>query len=62
MPLDMKPACQRCEGATPAEGEAFICSHECTFCPSCSAEMRYRCPNCGGELVPRPRRSERQLA
>jgi len=38
------------------DGAAFICSHECTFCGDCSADMDHVCPNCGGELVRRPRR------
>ncbi len=33
---------------------AFICIHECTFCPNCAAEHS-TCPNCGCELVIRPR-------
>jgi hypothetical protein len=37
-------------------GDAWICSHECTFCGKCADEMSRRCPNCGGELVARPRR------
>lgn len=39
-----------------ADGAALICSYECTFCVDCGAAMTQRCPNCGGELVPRPRR------
>ncbi|MDQ6711674.1 MAG: DUF1272 domain-containing protein [Candidatus Dormibacteraeota bacterium] len=35
---------------------ACICSHECTFCPSCADAMNNVCPNCGGELVARPKR------
>ena len=38
------------------DGAAFICSYECTFCGDCSADMDHVCPNCGGELVRRPRR------
>jgi hypothetical protein len=38
------------------DGEAYICSFECTFCRNCAFEMHHRCPNCGGELVSRPRR------
>jgi hypothetical protein len=54
--LEMKTACERCGGALDADGEAAICSFECTFCPACAAAMEHVCPNCGGELVPRPRR------
>jgi hypothetical protein len=59
MSLEMKLACERCGAALAAEGEARICSFECTFCAGCAEAMESVCPNCGGELVPRPRqRSE----
>jgi hypothetical protein len=40
----------------------MICSFECTFCRTC-AEGRLGgvCPNCGGELVPRPIRPADRL-
>ena len=50
--LEMRPECERCGSALAEEGVAFICSYECTFC---AAEMDHLCPNCGGELVVRPR-------
>lgn len=53
----MKPGCERCETPLPEAGEAYICSYECTFCRDCTSEMRHTCPNCGGELVARPRRA-----
>jgi uncharacterized protein len=53
----MKPACERCEIGLVEDGEARICSYECTFCVDCAAAMDQRCPNCGGELVARPRRA-----
>jgi hypothetical protein len=56
MALQMKPACERCEGELAMKDEAWICSFECTFCAACTASMDRRCPNCGGELVRRPRR------
>ena len=56
MALEMKTACQRCDGDLAPDGAALICSYECTFCPACGAGMDRVCPNCGGELVPRPRR------
>jgi uncharacterized protein len=55
--LEMRPACERCNRALPIDGDARICSFECTFCPTCTDEMNGRCPNCGGELLPRPRRA-----
>ena len=56
MALDMKPACEICGRGLVPDGPAFICSYECTFCPDCTGVMEHSCPNCGGELVTRPRR------
>ena len=54
----MKPACGNCGKLLPAESdEAMICSYECTFCESCVLEeLKNVCPNCGGNLVHRPKR------
>lgn len=57
MALEMRTECERCGASLLPDGEARICSYECTFCPACSEAMAATCPNCGGELVPRPRRS-----
>jgi hypothetical protein len=57
MALEMRAACERCGAALAPEGEARICTFECTFCPACADAMDGVCPNCGGELVPRPKRS-----
>ncbi|WP_327146392.1 DUF1272 domain-containing protein [Nocardia sp. NBC_01327] len=55
----MRIRCERCEVAElPADGPALICAYECTFCESCGRTMNYICPNCGGELVTRPRMSK----
>jgi uncharacterized protein len=59
MSLEMRTVCERCGAALADEGPAFICSYECTFCPSCAAGLEHVCPNCGGELVARPRRRPR---
>jgi len=56
MALEMRMACERCEAPLAHDAAATICSFECTFCASCAAELDHVCPNCGGELVPRPRR------
>ena len=53
--LEMRTECERCNAGLAADGEARICSYECTFCAPCADELG-ACPNCGGELVPRPRR------
>jgi uncharacterized protein len=51
----MRGECERCGAAVTPDGEAVICSHECTFCRSCGEAMDFVCPNCAGELVARPR-------
>ena len=56
MALELRESCERCEAALTPDAEAFICSFECIFCPACTATMTGVCPNCGGELVRRPRR------
>ncbi|MET9617253.1 DUF1272 domain-containing protein [Kitasatospora indigofera] len=57
MALEMREICERCEVSLTSDGAAFLCSYECTFCPECTAAMTGTCPNCGGELVARPRRT-----
>jgi hypothetical protein len=56
--LQLRPGCERCDVDLPPDSaDARICSFECTFCAACAThELGNRCPNCGGELVPRPRR------
>ena len=56
MSLELRPVCERCGAATPPAGAALICSYECTFCAACGEAMSHVCPNCAGELVPRPKR------
>jgi len=57
MALEMRTTCERCGAALAADGEARICSYECSFCPDCAESMAHACPNCGGELVRRPPRA-----
>ena len=56
MALEMRAECERCGAALAADGDAVICSYECTFCRPCAERMDYVCPNCSGELVSRPKR------
>ena len=56
MALEMRDACEKCGAGLAPDGDASICSFECTFCPTCTGEMSAVCPNCGGELVVRPKR------
>ena len=57
--LELRPNCECCNRDLPPDSEeARICSFECTFCRGCAESvLGNRCPNCGGELVARPRRS-----
>jgi hypothetical protein len=52
----MRTECERCGIALTQDGDALICSHECTFCRPCAESMDFTCPNCSGELVARPKR------
>ncbi|PYL43231.1 MAG: DUF1272 domain-containing protein [Verrucomicrobia bacterium] len=56
MALEMRSKCEKCRNELPVNGEAYICSYECSFCKTCTEEMENICPNCGGELLQRPRR------
>jgi hypothetical protein len=58
MSLEMKQSCEKCGSELTPDGDAFICSFECTFCVDCTKEMHRVCPNCGGELALRPKRKE----
>ncbi len=54
--LLLKPNCECCDCDLPPESEAArICTFECTFCADCvENRLGGRCPNCGGNFVPRP--------
>jgi hypothetical protein len=56
MALEMRAVCERCDTPLAHGDDARICSFECTFCGDCAEQMLHTCPNCGGELVARPRR------
>ncbi|MFN7915467.1 MAG: DUF1272 domain-containing protein [Vicinamibacterales bacterium] len=61
--LELRPGCECCDRDLPADSaDARICSFECTFCATCAeTKLGGRCPNCGGELVRRPRRPAEKL-
>ena len=47
-------------GVTPLSthaADACICSYECTFCRVCASALEPIRPDCGAELVRRPRRT-----
>lgn len=62
--LVLKPNCECCDcDLPPASDAAMICTFECTFCVDCATEkLDGICPNCGGNLVPRPIRPATMLA
>lgn len=55
MALQLKSFCERCGQGIALEDKAYICVYECTFCHACTLWVGFVCPNCGGELVRRPR-------
>jgi len=60
--LQLRPNCECCNRDLPPDStDAMICSFECTFCRACGGVLGGRCPNCGGELVTRPRRPNDKL-
>jgi hypothetical protein len=59
MALEMRQECERCGVPLRHDSAALICSFECTFCRACAESLDHICPNCGGELVARPKRVTR---
>jgi uncharacterized protein len=61
--LELRPNCECCDIDLPPDStDARICSFECTFCVSCAeGVLGGKCPNCGGELLTRPRRPAAEL-
>jgi uncharacterized protein len=62
--LKLRPNCECCDRDLPPDSiEAYMCTYECTFCRDCvEGKLAGICPNCGGELLRRPRRPARMLA
>ena len=62
--LQMRPGCECCNRDLPPDSvDARICTFECTFCSDCAGRRLHGvCPNCGGELLQRPRRPAEKLA
>jgi uncharacterized protein len=61
--LQLRPGCECCNRDLPPDSpNALICTFECTFCSDCAQSLHGRCPNCGGELVSRPRRPAHLLS
>jgi hypothetical protein len=62
--LELRPNCECCDRDLPGDSlEALICSFECTFCRDCAqSKLSGRCPNCSGQLLPRPARTGAALS
>jgi hypothetical protein len=54
--LELRPSCECCDRDLPPDSpDARICTYECTWCADCASGcLDDRCPNCGGNMVPRP--------
>ncbi|HET6938500.1 MAG TPA: DUF1272 domain-containing protein [Nocardioides sp.] len=54
--LELRPNCECCDRDLPPESpDAMICTYECTWCRTCVENVLHGvCPNCGGNLEPRP--------
>jgi uncharacterized protein len=61
--LQLRPNCECCDKDLPPDStDAMICTFECTFCDRCATnKLAGICPNCGGELLQRPRRPASKL-
>lgn len=62
--LELRPCCECCgTDLRPDAPGAWICTFECTYCEACATgALGQRCPNCGGDLQPRPSRPAVALA
>jgi uncharacterized protein len=62
--LALRPGCECCDRDLPPDSPiALICSYECTWCRDCAeTKLGMNCPNCQGDLVPRPIRPAAMLA
>lgn len=61
--LELRPNCECCDRDLPPDSaDAMICTFECTWCRACVLEcLGNTCPNCGGDLQPRPIRPTHHL-
>jgi hypothetical protein len=61
--LELRPNCECCDRDLPPDAtDARICTYECTFCSTCADTiLAGRCPNCRGNLEPRPIRPPDKL-
>jgi len=61
--LELRPNCECCDTDLPPDSpDAMICTYECTWCRDCVENVLHGvCPNCGGNLQPRPIRPVARL-
>ncbi|CUR57525.1 conserved hypothetical protein [metagenome] len=61
--LELRPNCECCDRDLPPDSpDAMICTFECTWCRACvDTVLLGVCPNCGGNLSPRPIRTAEAL-
>ncbi|HTW15917.1 MAG TPA: DUF1272 domain-containing protein [Nocardioides sp.] len=61
--LELRPNCECCDKDLPPDApDAMICTYECTWCRDCvDTVLLGSCPNCGGNLTPRPVRPADRL-
>lgn len=61
--LELRPSCENCDVDLPPDStNARICTYECTWCASCvEGPLQRVCPNCSGNLEPRPIRRPEML-
>ncbi len=62
--LELRSNCECCDKDLPPDSkQARICTYECAFCAACAETiLRGTCPNCAGNLTPRPIRPPAMLA
>jgi uncharacterized protein len=62
--LQLRPNCECCNRDLAVDStDVLMCTFECTFCRDCAGDrLQGICPNCGGELLQRPRRPVAMLA
>jgi ribosomal protein S18 acetylase RimI-like enzyme len=56
--MSIKNQCEtpNCPSLLSPSSLAYHCTFQCTFCPKCADQYDDLCPNCGNELVLRPRK------
>ena len=59
--LKMRTQCGNCKNKLDERSPIFICSYECTYCNTCTQNMKHVCPKCDGNLTERPVRKNKPL-